>query len=252
MLVENNIQFYLNSKSAIKPSGISNTGDCIFTFDGLSLEHAKIIYASVQQAQIPQSFENIDSINNTLVFRSDNTTYTTYLIPEANYTATTLKNWINANIPGLSVVFDPPTLRYTFTNTSLPPGHTWGFSGATTCFEVLGFAENVPIYTTSATLTSDYVVNFFTIRNILVEINNLITDNVSSENQQNASILCSIPISTSQGAIISYNNIYNIKNRINTINNFNNLHVRLLDQDLALLDLNGVDWTMTLQINYFE
>jgi hypothetical protein len=50
--------------------------------------------------------------------------------------------------------------------------------------------------------------------------------------------------------VLSYSNIFNLHERINTIKNFASLQVRLLDQDLALLDLNGANWTATIQLNY--
>jgi hypothetical protein len=41
-----------------------------------------------------------------------------------------------------------------------------------------------------------------------------------------------------------------LSDRITTVKNFAQLRIRLLDQDLDLLDLNGAEWTATMQLNY--
>ena len=57
-------------------------------------------------------------------------------------------------------------------------------------------------------------------------------------------------IGFSQGSILSYSNVFGLSDRITTVKNFAQLNIRLLDQDLDLLDLNGADWTATIQLNY--
>ena len=98
-------------------------------------------------------------------------------------------------------------------------------------------------------LKSNISINLFTIRNIYISSNNLILNNVNSSTPNNSSILCSIPITTSQGSIISYSNIFNVQNEVYYTNNINLLHIKLTDQDYDLLDLNGVHFSMTLEID---
>ena len=72
---------------------------------------------------------------------------------------------------------------------------------------------------------------------------------MNSSTPNNSSILCSIPITSSVGSIISYSNIYDVKNEVNHTNNLNLLHIKLTDQDCDVLDLNGVHFSLTLQLD---
>jgi hypothetical protein len=72
----------------------------------------------------------------------------------------------------------------------------------------------------------------------------------SNPAENNSSILVSIPITTSQNSVLSYSNIYGLYEKISSVSNFASLQIRLLDQDLDLLDLNGGNWSLTIQLNY--
>ena len=65
-LIANNLQIFVNSKNAsLKNNGFNS--DCIFNLEHMDLEDAKLIYVSVQTAQIPYSFFNCDDYDNTLI-----------------------------------------------------------------------------------------------------------------------------------------------------------------------------------------
>jgi hypothetical protein len=230
-LIANNLQIFVNSKNAsLKNNGFNS--DCIFNLEHMDLEDAKLIYVSVQTAQIPYSFFNCDDYDNTLIiFTPYNATTYTITIPEGNYNvntlATTLINSVlTATGLTMTITFNSLTNKYTFTTTQ-----NFVFKKESTCFELLGFAENADYSSVALSLDSNQSVNFFTIKTILIEVSNLITDNMTTGNDNNAGILASIPITSSQGSIISYSNIFGIKNRVNSIKNFTSLHIRLLDDD---------------------
>ena len=240
----NTINLYLNSKQCLKQ--IQGTSNCLFDFSALPIDDGEI-FVSVQSAQIPGTFYNIDDINNLFNYSVGATNYQ-ILIPQANYNVNSLLTYLLTIMSpqGFTITFNSATNKYTFTNTT-----NFIFKASSNCFELLGFPEGIQISSVANTLTSTLVVNFFTIRNVLIEISNLITNNkTSNAAENNGSILVSIPITTSQNSILSYSNIYNLYERISSINNFASLQVRLLDQDLDLLDLNGGNWSMTLQLNY--
>jgi hypothetical protein len=147
---------------------------------------------------------------------------------------------------GFTITFNTATNKYTFTNTT-----SFTFKASSNCYEVLGFTEGQEFISVANMLTSNLVVNFFTIRNVLIEISNLMTYNkTSNPAENNSSILVSIPITTSQNSVLSYSNIYGLYEKISSVANFASLQVRLLDQDLDLLDLNGGNWSMSIQLNY--
>jgi hypothetical protein len=240
----NTINLYLNSKQALKQ--LQGTSNCIFDFASLPIEDGEI-YVSIQSAQIPGTFYNVDTINQQFNYSVGVTNYQ-IIIPEANYNVNSLLTYLQSvmTAQGFTITFNTATNKYTFTNTT-----SFIFKSSSTCFELLGFTEGQQFSSVANTLISNLVVNFFTIRNVLIEISNLITYNkTSNPEENNPSILASIPITTSQNSVLSYSNIYGLSEKISTVSNFASLQVRLLDQDLDLLDLNGGNWSMTLQLNY--
>lgn len=249
-LIPNNLQIFINSNNASLKLNNNFNSDCIFNLNHIDLEDAKLIYVSVQTAQIPYSFFNCDDYDNLLVLNTASIDYN-IVIPQGNYNVTTLATALASAILSttgltMTITFNSITNTYSFATTQ-----NFTFKKESTCFELLGFTNGYNYSSTLNTLLSNQSVNFFTIKNVLIEVSNLITDNLTTGNDNNASILASIPITSSQGSIISYSNIFGIKNRINSIKNFTSLHIRLLDDDLVPIDFNGCEWTLTLQIEYF-
>lgn len=240
----NTINLYLNSKFALKQ--LNGTSNCLFDFSALPIDDGEI-YVSIQSAQIPGTFYNVDDINNLLVYNVNGGANTNLVIPQGNYNCNSLLSYLQSVMTGFTITFNSATNKYTFTHAT----NIFSFKSSSTCFELIGFIEGTTYNSTGLTLISDLCINFFTIQNVMIEISNLITNNkTSNANESNPSILVSIPITTSQNSVLSYTNIYNLYEKINSVKNFASLQVRLLDQDLDLLDLNGANWTATLQLNY--
>ena len=77
-------------------------------------------------------------------------------------------------------------------------------------------------------------------------------NNINSSTPNNSSILCSIPIQSASGSIISYSNTFNVNNEVYNIHNLTLLHIKLTDQDGAILDLNGCHFSATLQLDIYR
>lgn len=241
---KNTCNLYINSKQAIKQ--LNGTSDCLYDFSGLPIDDGEI-YVSVQTAQIPGTFYNVDDINNLLVYNVNGGANINLVIPQSNYNVNTLKTYLQSVMTGFTITFNSQSNKYTFTHST----NIFSFKSTSTCFEYLGLVEGQTYNSSGLSLTSTLAVNFFTIRNILVEVSNLITVNrTANATNSNASILCSIPVTTSQNSILCYSNIYNLSDKVHSVNNFANLHIRLLDQDGDLLDLNGGNYSITIQLSY--
>jgi len=242
---KNTCNLYLNSKQAIRKVN-GSTSDCIFDFNNLPIDDGDI-YVSVQTAQIPCTFYNVDAINNLLVYNLGVAPNINLVIPPSNYNVNTLMAYLMTVMIGFTITYDFATNKYTFVHSS----SSFSFKSTSTCFELLGFVDGAQYNSSGLSLVSTISVNFFTIRNVLVECSNLMTVNKTSNIlDTNASILTSIPITVSQGSILSYSNVFGLSDRVASVKNFASLQVRLLDQDLDLLNLNGTEWSITLQLNY--
>ena len=238
---------FLNSKKASRY--VNNyTSECIFVIPPLTISKRSKINISVQTASIPYSFFNCDDFNNVFNIRVNSVDYN-YTIPQGNYNINTLITALKLLVGvNFTIVYNVLDNSLTFTHTL----YDFQLINTSTCFEMLGFKSNVSYSSTSRILKSDISINLFTIRNILVSSNNFILNNINSSDVNNSNIICSIPINSSSGGIISYSNIFNVSNDVYNLSNITLLHLKLCDQDGLILDLNGCHWSLTLQIDIYK
>jgi hypothetical protein len=238
------ICIFLNSKTA---SSYVNkyTSECLFVLPSLVIPKKSNISVSVQSASIPYSFFNCDDFNDNFNYIVNSITYNT-VIPQGNYNVLTLITALKLIMGAtFNITYNSLNNGYTFSNTT----YDFRLLNTSNCFEMLGFPDNITYISTSRILTSTISINLFTIRNIYITSNNFILNNVNSSTPNNSSILCSVPISSSSGSIITYQNIYNINNEVHNTHNLKLLHIKLTDQDGDILDLNGCHFSLTLQFD---
>lgn len=240
------IQIFLNSKTANDYID-GFTSNCIFNLPPIRLIKSKKsnIKLSVQSCVIPYSFYNVDGFNDTLVYNVNGGSSIVITIPQGNYNVSSLRTYLLSVMTGFTITYTSMNNTFTFTH----PTYDFSFKASSTCMEILGFEENVVHDSISKTMTSTCSINLFTIRNIYIQSNNLITYNINHTTPNNASILCSIPISSGQNSVINYYNSNNVKSTIDSVTNFITLHLCLTDQDGAILDLNGCHWSCVLQLD---
>lgn len=234
--MEETLEIYLNSKSSNKQN---STADCFFHIPHIDINKNEKVYVAVRNATIPYSWFNINSNNNKIVINTLLFSEIFYL-DEGNYNVNTLADEIFAKT-GLSATYLKSKNKFSFS-----------FSGSFTieetsnCFELLGLSNKTHI-STNDIIESDLGVNLFTVRQIYVTSNNFILNNINSSTHSNANILCSVQVTGNPNSIIHYENTSS-KHLIHHLDNITNLHISLIDQDGNILELNGINWSMTLQI----
>jgi hypothetical protein len=238
------ICIFLNSQTANSYIN-GSTSECMFVLPSLVIPKRSKMSISCQTASIPYSFYNCDDFNNKLSFIQNSITYNV-LIPQGNYNVNTLitalKTLMGVNF---NIIYNSLDNTYTFTNTL----YEFSLLSSSSCFEMLGFKTGITITSVSKTLKSKLSINLFTIRNIYISSNNFILNNVNNSTPNNSSILCSVPIQSSSGSIITYSNIFNVYNEVHNVSNLTLLHIKLTDQDGDILDLNGCHFSLTLQLD---
>lgn len=241
----NSIQIFLNSKTASKYNN-GFTSDCTFYLPPIEIPRKSRCYLSIQSCSIPYSFCNCDYYNNVLSYSLNGTDHVIN-IEQGNYTVLTLAKYL-LDATGLTFTYNSTKNRYVITH----PTYNFVLKSDSTCFELLGFPDNNNYSSASKSLTSIITINLFPIRAVLIESSNIICNNINAyENQQNnASILASIPVNTSPNSIITYSNNGYTKFLVDHFDNFTNLNIRLTDQDGDTLDLNGCHWSMAIQIDF--
>lgn len=196
---------------------------------------------SVVDVQIPYSFTIINTRNNR--YWVNNQLFT---IDSGNYNINELIDKLKANHPSL-------TFQYSEVNNKLTVSAATQFTmkndPMTQPFlRMLGFRFDE--YQGSTTYTSDSVVNLSGY-NAIYLFSNITSFAVDSFAKRGSNVLCKIPVTGVSNSIIFFQNPMNLKQVVNS-GNLNELKVQLLDPFYSPLNLNYVDWSITVQIEKVE
>lgn len=239
------IQIYLNSKYAqTKMNG--DTGDCIFQIPNLELPDGYYVYISLQQAVIPYSFYSINSTNNYFHVEDSLANSYAFTVEEGNYNITQMINALLAEMGGgWSITYSSITNKITISNSL---GATFSVMGDGTLNHALGFMEDTNTASVGTTLTSTHGINLNQIRAINVELANMPCSTINTAQPLNQNIISTLPVTSAPYGMIFYSNQNGF--RVNMYcNTMNKIHIRLLDNLGKLIQMNNVNWQMTLQID---
>lgn len=233
-------QIFLNSVDASFYLNGAYKSSILFYFN----EHISVppyldIVMKVENASIPISVYNVNYTNNELYI--DNILYT---IPVANYSSYQLRDQLNTLLSGVSITitYDSKTNKYTFTSTS-----NFTINSSSSCLSLIGF-DSGDHTSIAYQLTSNYMIDLSGIRVINVATN-LTSNNIDSYNKGKNNVLCSIPVSVSKYGlnVVDYSSSNYVK--IND-KNINYILISLYDENFNYINLNNVDWTMTIEFSF--
>lgn len=246
-LVLETLQLYLNSSSADRYNNNSNC-DCEFYLPLIEASSQCYIYISVQNLAIPYSFYNCNNTNNILRYNLNSSPdeIITVIIPVGNYNINTLKTYLQSVMTGFTLSYDSTSNRYTFYNTNT----NFTILSSSTCLAMLGFKNSVSLSSNNRTLISTICCDLTTTKCIYV-CSTFPSSNISKAKITDNSIVASLPVDVSPFSLLTYSNHNNY--RFNTFANIlSSITIRLTDQNGNLLDLNGCEWSMTLQLDIID
>ena len=240
----------LSSDNAILNNG-SFLSDVNFTFVGLLKDDKDIemIEISVQNAQIPISFYNINVYNNILIITYDSIQYTLTLT-RGNYNSTTLINEITTKlsaqgITDITISISSITGNLTFTRAG---SLDFTIDSIGTINKVLGFLENTNYTSVSGILIPPNPLNLLGLLKVKLVSFELLTNNYDSSVDGNLNVLATIPIEAGSFGLILYDNISNTQSilRNNTLDGFD---LKLYGDDNNLINFNGIGWNISLLLS---
>ena len=235
------LQIHLNSKNADR--FINGTSDIEFDLPLIEAPLQHTIYFSIQHLVIPYSFYNIDSNNNFLNYIVGGTTYNIY-IETGNYNPYQLINVLQNIMQGFTITYDSIKNKFTFSNNY----YEFGFLNSSTCLRLIGFENS--IFSVNKTLTSINSINLQSHHCVCVQ-SNLLTGSINSANKYESNIICSVPVDKPPFSMITYVNHNNLK--YNLFNNvISTMRLKLTDQNNNLIDLNGCNWSCTVQLEIIK
>jgi len=210
---------YLNSNQMTKRE---NSHYEVSLPDAIVVEpnHYKIA-VQVVSASIPLSYYNIK--DETIMGIS---------IPDGNYTATELGDYLVANVGNLdSYSYSTRTLKYTF---------TFSVATAVSANRIIGFTSDHPAATTQS---SDQPVKLYRTKNIYVRIPEWSCANMDSFTKGRSGVFASIPLDRRMGEIQTWQNASDTTTPIfqTAIKNFT---IILCDDDHETIDLQGLGFTI--------
>ena len=223
---------------------------------------------AVSGSSIPLAFYNINTLNNTLVVSGHSVTNAngTYTLTKANYTTTSLLTamtntsttndelFINTNnaLFGtyFNVTYDQTLEKYTFTAIG-NSNSTFTFGSASTMLKALGFEKATSITSlTTNTLTSSYLIDLSFTKCILITSRDLPTNGVDSDSPAATSItLATAYLTQNAPSIMTFQSYFEIKT---TQRSINDITIDLLDENRNYIDMNGLDWMITLDLKKYK
>jgi hypothetical protein len=236
------IQIYLNSRYATETVG-GNTADSIYYLPVIEIPDGMHIYLSLQNANIPYSFYSITSFDNTFIFGLVGGPATTYYVEPGNYTITQFIGVIQAAM-GASY-----TITYSSITSKILITHATSnfIIYASTINHILGFSKTTNTTSQANLLYGRDCINLNQIRVINVEVN-FPTYNVNVAQPYNQQILAAIPVYVAPFSIINYTNPNNYRTNL-YVNKLDQIQIRLLDNESRLINMNGIQYQMTLQLD---
>lgn len=238
----NSIQIFLNSRYATETVG-GNIANSIYYLPVIEIPDGHHIYLSLQNANIPYSFYSITGFDNTFSWGLVGDPSSTYYIQPGNYNVTQMIGVIQAAM-GASY-----TVSYSSITSKILITHTTSnfIIYAATINHVLGFSKTTNTTSQANLLYGRDCINLNQIRALNIEIN-FPTYNVNIAQANNQNILATIPVYVAPFSIISYQNPNNFRTNL-YVNKLDQIQIRILDNESRLVDMNGVNYQMTLQLD---
>ena len=243
------VSIYLDSSKATVYQNGNDNSNCIFYLDNIiQCPPDTHIMVGLTACQIPVAFYNITNNNNTLTIDGSINGETTVTLPPQNYNTEDIVTAFNeafaADGNDITCSFNPSSLKFTFSsltqNIQLRN---------TTMNKELGIPPfTILPYTYS--YTAPNICNLSGTQSIYVMLNNLSIQSLDSRAGGDLNgVLSKVDVCCGFGDYIEFqqteNQFYLISDR--SINHFN---VSLTDDNLELLQMNGIDWSISVTCHF--
>lgn len=243
------VSIYLDSSKASVVQNDSDNSNCLFYLDNIiQCPPDTHILIGLTACQIPVAFYNITNNNNQLTIQGSINGTTNITLPPQNYNTETLVTEINSQLAtagnNITCSFNSSTYKFTFSSLtqSIQIQNT-------TMNKELGIPP-FTIFPPSSSFTSPNMCNLSGTQSIYVMVNNLSIQSLDSRARGDLNgVLSKVDVCCGFGDYIEFqqteNQFYLISDR--SISHFN---VSLTDDNLELLKMNGIDWSISLTCHF--
>lgn len=195
--------------------------------------------------EIPYSFYAITGNNNILryTFSNDQSNVLNIQIPYGNYTASRFVETLNSMLNGITVIYDRETQKLNFSavvafrlDPSSPIAYILGIDSS----EIINYVLNY---------TPSHVINITGPRYLCINSSALVKPLLYKpliRNDNNYDALCKIDISAPPGGYILEKNILSMPLKFGVYQKISKIDLQLTDEFGNIIDLNGKDWSVTV------
>ena len=236
-------QIYLNSSTSMLMNGSLKSYVHFFIQDAMNDKKHNTVEqrVSLVNAQIPCSFYQINNNNNQIIING-----ILYTFPNGNYNVNNfITTWSSIIGAGWLLTFSSMTNTLIFTFTSV-----FTFTDTkSSIFPVIGFTAGNSYSCTGSILNAPYPVNFSGLPRILISSPTFnLNSRCANAEATMSSIIGAVPINTLSNGIIYYTNYTNYKSIFSSYE-LSFITIMLQDDNDNMLDMNNIDWAITLQID---
>lgn len=249
-LIADSHKFFLSPSGAYQKHNGDYNSNITFSLPNAYKASNNIVYATARiiHAEIPNSFYIVNEYNNVL-----HTSFGSFTIPFGNYNANSLMTYLKTVFPSnVSVSFLNTTGKFVISSANM----AFSILGTSTCGILMGFNNGLAYSSSNVSganmLTMPFPANLYGTKNIYIRIPELVLDNLNTSTGDKFTI-ANIPKNVSPYGVILYHNSANscsvIKNDLKGLDT--NLRVELLDDQMNYIDFNNIEWSITLQFDFY-
>jgi len=219
-----------------QPSVLKQNGNPFQATVILGNRHRAVRSAALKDAQIPVGFYNVRAPYNTM-----NVNSIVYTITPSNYTLTSLTAALNNAVTNAVGTFSSSSVTNQFSFASNSGNVTMNVQPLS-LLSFLGFTNGQ--VGTSITGTNSYIINFDTYISIWIQ-------NIGTSSLDGQQITYKVPVTGGSGSIIQYTESSNWIQKVlvtDRSNRLDRLIITIVDRFGNIINNNGLDWSMTLEI----
>lgn len=243
MIVSDTRTIHLNTRTASKLNGTFNSKVSWFIKDLLEpSQDTHYTTIKVLHMELPRSWYIVNSSNDKLQLDMNSQTYLITLT-HGNYQSTSFVAMLKPMLPsGFSITFSDVTGKYTIAHDT----YNFTISNAS-CYELIGLAPYISYSSTNRNLVCPFPCNFLGTSNVYVKSNNLLLSNYSTLDQTYNNLI-NLQVNVPPYGTIKYSNLTNTEYIIRNTQ-LSYLELELKDENNSYIDMNSVEWSLTITIN---
>lgn len=210
-----------------------------YNISGLIKKDKFILYNTIRviHAEFPYSFYIVNEYNNILDLSIER-----IIIPLGNYNANSfIKTIQDLTVNQLIITFNTSNGKFTFSY-----NHEFQILSSSTCYELIGIKPNTQYNSVNNIIECDLPANFLGSKNIYVKLPNVILENYNTKTKDYITLL-TIPLNVPPFGIVMYDNKTISKNLIKN-SQLDYLDIEIYDDNNNLIDFNGIEWNIVLEI----